>query len=289
MVLWEEAGPMPGSASSCSLVAELMSSRSALAAVAVAALADDLAAWATAIPLIRLSAKSAPRILVMNFLVMVVFSLFLLSFFVAGRLGSGFGHELSSFGLAVPAATLVVDATVGVDPDLAAGLSGGDLRIRSCGGCLGCRLLGCRHAAGRSRGGGACRSGGGALWAGAFGTVSSHAASFLLFRDFFVGAAAVVSLAAVLSAAVADLSAAALDLCAAAADLSAAAAVLSAAAAFLSAAAFSFLAFFAAFLVAAVSELVSLDVACAFAKAGGMATVSSRQKASIHRIGLLWE
>src|ERR1035437_6005797 len=77
----------------------------------------------------------------MNFLVMVVISLFLLSFFVAGSLGFGFGHELSSFGLAVPAATLVVDATVGVDPDLAAGLSGGDLRIRSCGG-------------------GACRSGG---------------------------------------------------------------------------------------------------------------------------------
>src|ERR1035437_4117 len=116
---------MPGSASSCTLVAELMSSRSALAAVAVAALADDLAAWATAIPLIRLSAKSAPRILVMNFLVMVVISLFLLSFFVAGSLGFGFGHELSSFGLAVPAATLVVDATVGVDPDLAAGRSGG--------------------------------------------------------------------------------------------------------------------------------------------------------------------
>src|ERR1019366_2765943 len=77
----------------------------------------------------------------MNFLVMVGISLFLLSFFVAGSLGFGFGHELSSFGLAVPAATLVVDATVGVDPDLAAGLSGGDLRIRSCGG-------------------GACRSGG---------------------------------------------------------------------------------------------------------------------------------
>src|ERR1019366_9897620 len=97
----------------------------------------------------------------MNFLVMVGISLFLLSFFVAGRLGCGFGHELSSFGLAIPAATLVVDATVGVDPDLAAGLSGGDLRIRSCGGCLGCRLLGRRHAAGRSRGGGRSRSGSG--------------------------------------------------------------------------------------------------------------------------------
>src|ERR1035437_1369013 len=161
MVLWEEAAPITGRASSCFLVAELMSSRSALAAVAVAALADVLAAWATAIPLIRLSAKSATRILVMKFLVMVVLSLFLLSFFVAGGLGCGFGHELSSFGLAIPAATLVVDATVGVDPDLAAGLSGGDLRTRSCGGCLGCRLLGCRHAAGRSRGGGACRSGSG--------------------------------------------------------------------------------------------------------------------------------
>src|ERR1019366_4430543 len=90
----------------------------------------------------------------MNFLVMVGISLFLLSFFVAGSLGFGFGHELSSFGLAVPAATLVVDATVGVDPDLAAGLSGGDLRIRSCGGCLGCRLLWRRHAAGPSFGGG---------------------------------------------------------------------------------------------------------------------------------------
>src|ERR1035441_10745150 len=84
----------------------------------------------------------------MNFLAMVVISLFLLSFFVAGSLGFGFGHELSSFGLAVPAATLVVDATVGVDPDLAAGLSGGDLRIRSCGGGA------CRSGSGpcRSRG-----------------------------------------------------------------------------------------------------------------------------------------
>src|ERR1035437_1494806 len=95
----------------------------------------------------------------MNFLVMVVISLFLLSFFVAGSLGFGFGHELSSFGLAVPAATLVVDATVGVDPDLAAGLSGGDLRIRSCGGG-GCRsgggCCGGGRAGGGGPGGGAC-------------------------------------------------------------------------------------------------------------------------------------
>jgi hypothetical protein len=96
------------------------------------------------------------------------------------------------------------------------------------------------------------------------------AAAFLLFCDFFV-VAAVVSLAAALSAA--------------AADLSAAAAALSAAAAF----SLAFLAFFLAFLAAAVSELVSLALACAFAKAGEMATVSIRQEASIHRVSLFWK
>jgi uncharacterized membrane protein YccC len=43
-----------------------------------------------------------------------------LCFFVAGGLGFGFGHELSGLGLAIPASAFVVDATVGVDPDLAA-------------------------------------------------------------------------------------------------------------------------------------------------------------------------
>jgi len=39
----------------------------------------------------------------------------------------------------------------------------------------------------------------------------------------------------------------------------------------------------------AAAELVPLALACAFVKAGEMATVSIRQKASIHRVSLLWE
>src|SRR5450631_2396484 len=110
-----------------------MSSRSASAAMAVAALAGFLAVCATAIPLIRLSAKSATRILVMKFLVIVV-------------------SPYSFFGLAIPAATLVVDATTGVHPHLAAGLRSGDLRTGSrSGSCFGSRLLGRRHAVGGSR------------------------------------------------------------------------------------------------------------------------------------------
>jgi hypothetical protein len=57
------------------------------------------------------------------------------------------------------------------------------------------------------------------------------------------------------------------------------------------AAAASFFAFFLDFLVV-VSELVSVELvelACAFAKAGEMATVSIKQKASIHRVSLIWE
>jgi hypothetical protein len=45
-----------------------MSSRSESAAMVVEALADDLGACATAIPLIRLRTKIATRILVMHFL-----------------------------------------------------------------------------------------------------------------------------------------------------------------------------------------------------------------------------
>src|SRR5579864_5739061 len=63
---------MPGSASSWSLVAELMSSRSALAAVAVEFVDGVLAACATVIPLIMLNAKSTARILVMNLLLIIV-------------------------------------------------------------------------------------------------------------------------------------------------------------------------------------------------------------------------
>src|ERR1019366_3138020 len=83
------------------------------------------------------------------------FSLFLLGFLEAGSLRFGFGHELSGLGLAIPAAALVIDAALGVDPDLTAGLSGGDLGTGSRGGrCLGRRLLGRRHVAGGSRSGG---------------------------------------------------------------------------------------------------------------------------------------
>src|SRR5438270_6015829 len=75
-------------------------------------------------------------------------SLFFLSCFVAGSLRFGFGHELSGLGLAIPASALVIDAALGIDPDLATGLSGGNLRAGSgCGSGFG-RLLG-RHQVAR--------------------------------------------------------------------------------------------------------------------------------------------
>src|SRR5579872_3396746 len=58
---------MPGSASSCALVAELISSKS-FAEVAVGAGFAGLLVCATAIPLSRLNAKTATSILVMKFL-----------------------------------------------------------------------------------------------------------------------------------------------------------------------------------------------------------------------------
>jgi len=99
----------------------------------------------------------------------------------------------------------------------------------------------------------------GAAVSAAAGVEVLSAASFLVFFDFFVDAA-VLSLAA---------------------DLPAAAVLSSAAAA-------SFLAFFLDFLVV-VSALVPVELACAFAKEGEMATVSIRQKASIHRANFFWE
>ena len=109
-----------------------MSSRSASAAAAAGALAGFLAACATAIPLIRLSAKSATRILVIRISGRHChLSLFLLGCFVAGSLRFGFGHEFPLLGLAIPAAALVIDAAVGIDPDFAAGLRGGDFRTGS--------------------------------------------------------------------------------------------------------------------------------------------------------------
>lgn len=102
---------------------------------------------------------------------------------------------------------------------------------------------------------------------------SAVVVAFLLFRDFFV-AVAVVSPAADLSV-LADLSVAA--------DLSVEAAVWSSAA---------FLAFFFDFLVVVLEVVVlwaSVELACAFAKAGEITTVSIRQKQHIQRITLLWE
>jgi hypothetical protein len=87
---------------------------------------------------------------------------------------------------------------------------------------------------------------------------SAVVAAFLLFRDFLV-AVAVVSVA----------------------DLSVEAVVWSAAA---------FLAFFLDFLVVVLVVLwASVELACAFAKAGEITTVSIRQKQHIQRITLRWE
>src|SRR5580692_1448563 len=122
-----------------------------------------------------------------------------------------------------------------------------------------------------------------AVVAGASGAVLSAGAAFialpsagssvlvllLLDFDFFV-VAAVVSLPAELSEAV----------------------VLSAAAV-LSASAASFLVFFLDFLdvvsEVVVSELVALVLACALTNTGAIATTSITEKASIHRVSLLWE
>jgi hypothetical protein len=226
----------------------------------------------------------------MDFLVMSRLSLILLGFFVAGGLRLGFGHELSGLGLAIPASALVVDTALGVDPDLAAGLSGGDLGGVAAVAAvdlvvvfLGAAMLpdeaGATGAAGAALElAGAAGFAVGAAAAGALRAGAALAAAALDFLLLFLpvdAAGAAVSAAAVFEA----LSAAAFllfcNLFVVAAVLSLAAA-LSAAAAFSSAAAFSFLAFFLAFLAAAVSELVSLELACAFAKAGEMATVNVR-------------
>src|SRR5208282_4691986 len=66
--------------------------------------------------------------------------------FVPSRLRFGFGHKLSRLGLAIP------DAALGVDPNLATGFSGGDLRTgRRASRCLGRRLGRSRSCAGISR------------------------------------------------------------------------------------------------------------------------------------------
>src|ERR1039457_1001156 len=80
--------------------------------------------------------------------------------FVAGSLGFVFGHKLPRLGLAIPAAALVVDAALGVDPNLAAGFSGGDLRTgRRARRCLGRRLGRSRSCAGISWNCGLCGGG----------------------------------------------------------------------------------------------------------------------------------
>src|ERR1700677_29939 len=81
---------MPGRASNWSLVAELRSSRSALAGAAVAAVSGGVAACAAAIPLDRQSAKNAIRSLLTNFLVIVISRLrksLLERFIISSRLG----------------------------------------------------------------------------------------------------------------------------------------------------------------------------------------------------------
>ena len=107
--------------------------------------------------------------------------------------------------------------------------------------------------------------------------VSEAPAAFLLLLDFFVDLAGVsVSAAAALEVVAAFLLFVLVDLLAVslAADLSAAAV--------------AFVAFFLDFFV--VLELVvSLEPVCALAKAGEMATVSSRQKASAHSVTLCLE
>ena len=52
---------------------------------------------------------------------------------VAGSLGFVFGHELAALGLAIPAAALVVDLAVEIDPDLARGFGRSNVRVRSSG------------------------------------------------------------------------------------------------------------------------------------------------------------
>ena len=47
--------------------------------------------------------------------------------FVAGFLGFVGGHEFAVFGFAVPAAALVINAGVEIDPDFMAGFGGGDV------------------------------------------------------------------------------------------------------------------------------------------------------------------
>src|SRR5215467_2754288 len=131
MIFCEYFSPMPGSASSCSLVAVLMSSRSADAAAAVLLAGfDPPLTPARAIPLIRLTATKTMRIFPIRFLSISCLSLVFLRFLIASRLRFGFGHEFPALGLAIPAPTLVVNPAVQVHPHLAAGLRRSDFRTR---------------------------------------------------------------------------------------------------------------------------------------------------------------
>src|ERR1700736_3239859 len=147
---------MPGRASNCSLVAELMSSRSAsagaaMAESALAGLAVLVCAVATVVR--SATAKSENRIRVIRCLLFISLSLVLFGCFVAGGFGVRLAHEFSGLGFAIPASTLVVDPAVGVDPDHAARLGCCDLRIGRAGG--GCGGLGARL--GRNGRHGVCR------------------------------------------------------------------------------------------------------------------------------------
>src|SRR5579883_3595225 len=74
MIFCEYAAPMPGSASSCSLVAVLMSSRSAEASGAIVLLLDEADACAKLLvdmPAIRVSAKTTTDKRAIKFLRMI--------------------------------------------------------------------------------------------------------------------------------------------------------------------------------------------------------------------------
>src|SRR5215469_5831287 len=161
MISWAYFSPMPGRASSWSLVAELMSTSWAAEAVAagfVCAVAELGCQMATPIPRNRTSARSTMRLMFL----FIFFSplgqvqshnnrgvLVLLRSAIASLDGVGFGHVFALLRLSVVAATgLVIDAGIGVDPDHAVAVG---RRGLLCGGLRGSRRGGRRRGCGSLR------------------------------------------------------------------------------------------------------------------------------------------
>src|SRR6266478_1552829 len=127
MIFCEYLSPIPGRASSCSLLAEVRSTRSAAGAVAAGVLFFEAPCGAGVRAMLRPASNASANIPTrmralrfVRFMVPPQKYLVPLGFLVASGLRFGWGHELAVLCLAVELAALVVDPAVKIDPDLAA-------------------------------------------------------------------------------------------------------------------------------------------------------------------------